>query len=1203
MSTQGEDRGSQATGGVRANRRAGSEAFGLAQTAATEALAAAAAVDDDKLQIRVRATIGAALVRAGLAAPAVVADQAGEDVPGRAVATLRAARGLLDTGQAHAAQIAAVQALADARATTRMSFRAWAAMEAAQILLETGRPELARNAATEAVEAARESEHRPNELAGLAQRLTVMGLDEPARLAAEGAIKVARAAPDGWARARSLAAVAPALADAGHPEAARAAATEALTAGRDADNFRRRAWAIAEAADALAQTGQTQEARAAAVEALAAAREVSGGYSRVQALVHAGQALDRTGQSELAGQAAELIVEAINSMEPQGRAQSLARAAHVLARTGKGELAVQAVRTVGDGTLRQTVASVAKDLTLSGEARLAMDAARVLDDVQARAEVLGELAGTLTETGQVAAAHAAGTEALDAAREISDVQARAEVLVELAGTLTETGQVAAAHAAGTEALDAARRISDGIERTRALTSMVSALAGIDQIGSAFAASQAIGDMWQRMQVLSKLGQLLAERGQSTAAQTAAEDSLALARALNSIAGFVAVARLLARLGQLAAAQVVAEEALTLARVLASVTGFVAVTRLLADFGQREAAQAVATEALTAARSSQALDAYSAVVDLLTETGQPQAAAAAASEGLVAACETSDLPSRPGRLARFAQILVEAGDIEAARAAASQAVAAARGITDPESRAETLADVAQLLLDLFAPLRSHPPGVAELPPESGAAAGTDEQRRRYLECRAPQSVRRKSEFLIVARITELQATASAMPFTVPALPEQGMLLYFDLDVPAGCEVRGAAVTPIRLPARGDSEEAGFVIRAPKRTGPQTFTITVLWGGQVLARQPITIEISDRPTELMEAVTYSTRQVGSDRTTVALTVSHTVGRKFTYGLYRPGYSPVVDELQLEADPRSRLRLLTRELNRMAKGSEGWRPGGLRDELRARGSDLWRDFLPDKIRETLSSLRVGVDTLSITCGNSTPAVPWEMLHPIDPIAGNSDFLVQLFDVVRSPESTERWCQKFALSPAEIVLPDPDLPGALDEARVIGEIFGQTDHYIREKVKLQQELRDRQFGLLHFVAHDRDGQGTISLAAKQRFAPADLNEFSSHGGKWSSRRPLVFVNACGTATSRQTFTQFTSWAQRFFETGAGGFIGSMWDVRSTTASAFAQKFYEAIYVDGLSFGRALHDAREDARRSADPTWLAYAAHGDHTAIAPRNT
>lgn len=1163
MSTQGEDRGSQATGGVRANRRAGSEAFGLAQTAATEALAAAAAVDDDKLQIRVRATIGAALVRAGLAAPAVVADQAGEDVPGRAVATLRAARGLLDTGQAHAAQIAAVQALADARATTRMSFRAWAAMEAAQILLETGRPELARNAATEAVEAARESEHRPNELAGLAQRLTVMGLDEPARLAAEGAIKVARAAPDGWARARSLAAVAPALADAGHPEAARAAATEALTAGRDADNFRRRAWAIAEAADALAQTGQTQEARAAAVEALAAAREVSGGYSRVQALVHAGQALDRTGQSELAGQAAELIVEAINSMEPQGRAQSLARAAHVLARTGKGELAVQAVRTVGDGTLRQTVASVAKDLTLSGEARLAMDAARVLDDVQARAEVLGELAGTLTETGQVAAAHAAGT----------------------------------------EALDAARRISDGIERTRALTSMVSALAGIDQIGSAFAASQAIGDMWQRMQVLSKLGQLLAERGQSTAAQTAAEDSLALARALNSIAGFVAVARLLARLGQLAAAQVVAEEALTLARVLASVTGFVAVTRLLADFGQREAAQAVATEALTAARSSQALDAYSAVVDLLTETGQPQAAAAAASEGLVAACETSDLPSRPGRLARFAQILVEAGDIEAARAAASQAVAAARGITDPESRAETLADVAQLLLDLFAPLRSHPPGVAELPPESGAAAGTDEQRRRYLECRAPQSVRRKSEFLIVARITELQATASAMPFTVPALPEQGMLLYFDLDVPAGCEVRGAAVTPIRLPARGDSEEAGFVIRAPKRTGPQTFTITVLWGGQVLARQPITIEISDRPTELMEAVTYSTRQVGSDRTTVALTVSHTVGRKFTYGLYRPGYSPVVDELQLEADPRSRLRLLTRELNRMAKGSEGWRPGGLRDELRARGSDLWRDFLPDKIRETLSSLRVGVDTLSITCGNSTPAVPWEMLHPIDPIAGNSDFLVQLFDVVRSPESTERWCQKFALSPAEIVLPDPDLPGALDEARVIGEIFGQTDHYIREKVKLQQELRDRQFGLLHFVAHDRDGQGTISLAAKQRFAPADLNEFSSHGGKWSSRRPLVFVNACGTATSRQTFTQFTSWAQRFFETGAGGFIGSMWDVRSTTASAFAQKFYEAIYVDGLSFGRALHDAREDARRSADPTWLAYAAHGDHTAIAPRNT
>jgi len=149
-----------------------------------------------------------------------------------------------------------------------------------------------------------------------------------------------------------------------------------------------------------------------------------------------------------------------------------------------------------------------------------------------------------------------------------------------------------------------------------------------------------------------------------------------------------------------------------------------------------------------------------------------------------------------------------------------------------------------------------------------------------------------------------------------------------------------------------------------------------------------------------------------------------------------------------------------------------------------------------------------------------------------------------------------------------------------------------------LQQELRDQPFGLLHVAAHDRDGSGNISMAARQKFSPSDLNEYAAAGGLWSGRRPLVFINACGTAVSRQRFTQFTSWAQAFFDAGAGGFIGSMWDVRSETAGAFARQFYQAMYQEGLPFARALREAREHSRsRGSDPTWLAYAAHGDSAA------
>ena len=437
-------------------------------------------------------------------------------------------------------------------------------------------------------------------------------------------------------------------------------------------------------------------------------------------------------------------------------------------------------------------------------------------------------------------------------------------------------------------------------------------------------------------------------------------------------------------------------------------------------------------------------------------------------------------------------------------------------------------------------------VAASPSESPylAAQLNDLRQRRFLECRSPKNVRGASQFPIAVRITELQKAATATPILIPTIPEEGARLYVILDIPPRCQVITDAIVPLNLPPRGDSDEAWFVIRAPETNGFYRFGVTVLWGnaeGNALAREPIIVEVSDGPTSPMDITIHPTRTVTADQPSAVLVIARSSGRKYLYVLNRPGHSPVIDELRMNADPRSKLRALTSELNQMVKGG-AWRPAGLRDELRARGSDLWRDFLPDEIREVLNDLRPGEDTLSISCTNSTLAVPWEMLYPIDPIAGHLDFLVQLFDVVRSPESTAARCPKFALYPAAIVLPDDQLPGALEEARTINEILGgaQDDTvYIREKVKLQQELRKGSFGLLHFAAHDRDGQGTISLAARQMFGPSDLNEFASSSGKWSSRRPLVFVNACGTATSRQTFTQFTSWAQRSFEAGAGGFIG----------------------------------------------------------------
>ena len=493
-------------------------------------------------------------------------------------------------------------------------------------------------------------------------------------------------------------------------------------------------------------------------------------------------------------------------------------------------------------------------------------------------------------------------------------------------------------------------------------------------------------------------------------------------------------------------------------------------------------------------------------------------------------------------------------------------------------------------------------------EVGSGAKARGEVERFLECRSPRNVQVAGEFAIMVQVTELRMSAGSASFRMPEIAAEGSPLYVLLDAPPGCEVISNAIVKISLPPRGDSDQAWFFIRAPRTPGSYRFAVTVLWAGvgsHVLACQPVVVTVSSRATDPMSVLKGPTRHATSGQGGAALTVIRSSPRTYQYVLYRAGHSPVHDVLTMTADPRSQLRVLTSDLNQMARGGAGWRPAGMRDELRARGVDLWRDFLPGKIGEALCGLRPGEDTLTVSCQNSTLGVPWELLYPLDSIAGCSDFLVQLFNVVRSPDSTAAWCRSFALQPAVIVLPDDQVPGAAEEARAITEMLGPVAggrRYVREKARLQQDLRSMPFGLLHVAAHDRDGAGTISMAARQRFSPSDLNVFAGDGGHWSGRRPLVFVNACGTAGTRQRFTQFTSWAQSFFEAGAGGFIGSMWDVRSVTASAFAQRFYQASYVDGLPFGKALREAREHSRSlSPDPTWLAYAAHGDPAATAAR--
>src|SRR5208282_1369555 len=96
----------------------------------------------------------------------------------------------------------------------------------------------------------------------------------------------------------------------------------------------------------------------------------------------------------------------------------------------------------------------------------------------------------------------------------------------------------------------------------------------------------------------------------------------------------------------------------------------------------------------------------------------------------------------------------------------------------------------------------------------------------------------------------------------------------------------------------------------------------------------------------------------------------------------------------------------------------------------------------------------------------------------------------------------------------------------------------------------------------------------------------------QFRSQRPLVFMNSCTSGGAVPLYTDMAGWADRFLGAGCGAFIGSLWEIRDTSALTFAEKFYDEAAA-GKSLGKAMRAAR-NTLKSSDPTYLAYTLYGN---------
>ncbi|MFF3691396.1 CHAT domain-containing protein [Streptomyces sp. NPDC002187] len=201
----------------------------------------------------------------------------------------------------------------------------------------------------------------------------------------------------------------------------------------------------------------------------------------------------------------------------------------------------------------------------------------------------------------------------------------------------------------------------------------------------------------------------------------------------------------------------------------------------------------------------------------------------------------------------------------------------------------------------------------------------------------------------------------------------------------------------------------------------------------------------------------------------------------------------------------------------------------------------------------------------------------------------------------------RRLSLEQAAFVVPPGSPADATDEiGRVRARIGAAKPH--TAPVTTHRELAELidlgQAGLLHFACHNAfSAKGSSVTMADTVFDPIDLST-AAESRSLRDARPLVFLNACRSAGEIDWFGTSLGWAPQFLRAGAGAFIGTLWPVRSDSALAFADSFYQQLTTGGQTLGDASLGARRAIRENGgDPTRLAYAVYGNSSARVYRGS
>jgi CHAT domain-containing protein len=478
-----------------------------------------------------------------------------------------------------------------------------------------------------------------------------------------------------------------------------------------------------------------------------------------------------------------------------------------------------------------------------------------------------------------------------------------------------------------------------------------------------------------------------------------------------------------------------------------------------------------------------------------------------------------------------------------------------------------------------------------PPHPGASAPPAT---RYLRGEYPGQVRLWKPFSLVVRVTAARGGGSPLkPFSVPRQGQDVLLVAHS----PGVRVLGEHRQVLHVPAAGDSEPARFDLRA-ETPGPGAVSVTAWLGGTYLGEFIAEISAERDGPEGPARQGHGELDAGPGAGDPGEgTVSLVVRRDTGTGGYRFEFRDIdlPDEVtsQVTGEPGRRVEALIGDLTALAQGRAGFTPGQARRYLMNEGAKLWRELIPDPIRDQFWERQGRIRQLTILTKDDI--VPWELLYPKDP-GRDEGFLVEQFPVTRLVFGQVP-ARRLRLAPAWFVLPDGSPPEAGQEIGALRSLLGLPDppaDVISGLDPLAGLLDSGDFGLLHFACHNTfdPAAGSSIRFGPARFEPAYMT-MAAIDRTLARSGPLVFINACRAAGLAPSYHHLDGWASSFMAAGAGAFIGSQWAVADETAREFALAVYGELGA-GVPLGQAVQYARlAISGKPTDPTWLAYSVYG----------